>query len=969
MSISKTGKTGPTAGLIDYLVRESDAKIIGGNLPLTKRAMLAQSSAWNRLRPELQSNTIHLIESYAPDEQVSDEIAVRRAEEKLKRLDLKNVPFSVIRHTDKEHYQHIHILASRIRLDGSVFDDSNLALRSIVITKELDAEFGMQQTPFYFRAKRTRRQEYEMMRRTGEDSNNEMLCKLIDRAVEQSGANLENFLLNLEREEIGFWLYLNESQTGIKGISFDCRQTNHANGIKGSQLGDGYSFSSLAKRIDYDEQNDFPQLVEKYSLVAKSALPATKKKSRKNSDADTFVLIFRPIVNSFDRDEKSEELIENFLDKKPSHSNDFQSSAVSEITRAEVGTEETEKTNVEVSKNKISAANWSSLDDSFEGNQADINTIKRIEKNEFNKFKNTAASNSPETNLSEVKTGELVIIPDAGDATGLEVFRLGYEQPKFSDPKIDFSRKDTAENGSVRVCDDGGISKAVNYKIETDEAASVPSPEIVKTLQNEIDYARESSTTFSEFLIELQLQGTVCLPENDDSGKTIDLIFIKQEIDVSSGELEEYYQFPALVEKLDYPDRSNFISASPPFDYYTFQAEAVSLHDKPLSEYWWKMKAEADEAGRVKVNPAAFELLRCVYQHTFQKDIEDIKNIESSFDKPSDVGRFLETLDVIEKSNVIYEESITSVSKIIKESRQTLGNGTLIFTADGASKPPIINSDLSADDSQKQLREEPLTIRKRDEENSKSSRYEIEAARQLGRELVAELAFKAALCNQNKFIENVDDKRFQITVHIGRGKEAREISRADLRRECLVIAQGNVAETKKVGLLQGIAADEGISLEKAEQNQLRREIQKARKFQNHSADALERMITLEGEKLSEETKRADLHFQREKSKTAVMAEQSGIINTQKIKPLLPPEIVWLEQVRAVARGDAETFTMLEGLHQATGLPRPNAVYARLRAAEAITAMQIRADEKIALENLQPEREASKIVVNLRRENG
>lgn len=973
MSISKAGKTGPTAGLIDYLVRELDAKIIGGNLPLTKRAILAQSAAWNRLRPDLQSNTVHLIESYALGEEVSDAIAVKRAEEKLKRLELKNVPFLVIRHTDKDHYQHVHILASRIRLDGSVFDDSNLALRSIVITKELDAEFGMRETPFYFRAKRTRRQEYEMMRRTGANSNNKMLCERIDWAAEQSGGSFEIFLLNLDRKEVGFRLYLNDTRTSIRGISFDCRHTNHQ-GIGGRKLGDGYKFTELSERIGYDKRKDFSNLLEKYALVNESALPGANKKPRKKVSTDVFVLVSRSMINSFDHDEKSEELLENFLGEQTFYSNGFQASTITKISRTETEMQEAAETKTKDSQNENSKTNWSLLNDSFEGNQTDADVTNKVQKIAAGEIKNMTVGEIAETNLIEIESSKLAGISDANDATRSGNFRAATKQPETFVFDADSSQKIDEKNSSVKVGDSSEIREKINNKTATDETDSTPSAKFLKILQNEIDRARESSTHFSEFLTELQLREIICLPENDAAGKTVDLIFIKQGIDVSSGELEENYHFPALVEKLDYQDRSNFISTSSlPFDDDAFRAETIALRDKPLSEYWWKMKAETDEGGRVKINPAAFELLRSVYQHTFQRDIEDVKNIENLFDKPTDTDRFLESLDLIENNNVVYKESIASISKSIREGRQTLGNDNLILTAGEASKPPTqnLNLDLLSKKFQEALGEKSQNIieSQSEEDKSKPANNRTETAHQLGRELAAELSFKAAFHNQNEFAENIDDARFEIIVDIGKGKETREISRADLRRECLAIAQGKLADTKKEGFLRGIAEDERISIEEAEQKQFKREISKAQKFQMPWINALEKRLTSESQNLSEKTKQANLHFQHEKSRTALMAERDSAENIKEIKLHLEPETIWLEQTRAAARGDAEAFIMLETLHRANDLPRPNAVYARLLAQEAVLQMRVRANEKIALEHFQIGEEKNKIVVNLRCQNG
>ena len=83
-----------------------------------------------------------------------------------------------------------------------------------------------------------------------------------------------------------------------------------------------------------------------------------------------------------------------------------------------------------------------------------------------------------------------------------------------------------------------------------------------------------------------------------------------------------------------------------------------------------------------------------------------------------------------------------------------------------------------------------------------------------------------------------------------------------------------------------------------------------------------------------------------------------------------PEIVWVEQNKAVRRGDAETFDRLEEVQRQSGLPRPNLVFARLKAMEAIADSrdrQIKADltRWMTDKNFGDE----KVIVNFRREDG
>jgi hypothetical protein len=56
---------------------------------------------------------------------------------------LEKNQFIVTRHTDTEH-EHIHILANRIRFDGSVTSDSQDYKRQEALMRELERDYGLQ---------------------------------------------------------------------------------------------------------------------------------------------------------------------------------------------------------------------------------------------------------------------------------------------------------------------------------------------------------------------------------------------------------------------------------------------------------------------------------------------------------------------------------------------------------------------------------------------------------------------------------------------------------------------------------------------------------------------------------------------------------------------------------------------------------------------------------------------------------
>lgn len=486
MAISKAGMTGHSYGGIFYAMREKDAEVIGGTFYGDKRDILAQSAAWNRTRPDVQCNMAHLVESYNLDEQVSDETIVARCQEKLKRLGFEDCPYLFVKHTDKEHL-HVHTLVSRIRADGSIVDVSNIALRAIAVTKELDAEFGMHQTPFHFRAGRVGRKECEMMKRKGEDSQNEILRNIIEKAAQRSEKSFEKFLTNLEREEVGFWLYLNEDQTDVKGITFDCRKTGHTKGVSGSRIGTGFGFPTLSKHVGYDKEKNFPKLIEKYQLKPKSEIQPKSKNSKRSDGKEAYILVYDPVSSSIKNEDKAGNISEKNLEDNASGLTDFKPIEMLK-TQVENPLEKNEsQPEFRAAKTETVAVDFSPVNSSPKSIAESENQITIIEKNDAEEFTESAKSE--------------------------DIFIKGREAKLF------YKTADEDTDG------------------ETTKDNLQATIRFVKSLQNKIDRAQDSAETFSGFLQNLQSNKIICLPEIDDDRRVFDFVFIKKGIAVSSGEL------------------------------------------------------------------------------------------------------------------------------------------------------------------------------------------------------------------------------------------------------------------------------------------------------------------------------------------------------------------------------------------------------------------------------------------------
>jgi hypothetical protein len=141
----------------EYVLEKEKAELLDTNmLGTSPRQMSMEVAAIRRMRPNLQHATLHVIFAlpYRNDEggnavereNLADEQAIELVTKWREAMLVTNCLYFLARHSDKTH-NHFHLVACRIRLDGSVVDDSWDYRRSEVVVRQLEKEFGLSATP------------------------------------------------------------------------------------------------------------------------------------------------------------------------------------------------------------------------------------------------------------------------------------------------------------------------------------------------------------------------------------------------------------------------------------------------------------------------------------------------------------------------------------------------------------------------------------------------------------------------------------------------------------------------------------------------------------------------------------------------------------------------------------------------------------------------------------------------------
>ena len=261
---AKVSRGGGFRGALNYVfdvgkeaTHTKNAERVGGNMAGNDpRELSREFSAVRQLRPDIGKPVWHCSLSLPPGERLSAEKWEAVAADFMQRMgfDQTNTPWVAVRHQDTDK-DHIHIVASRVGLDGKVWLGQWEARRAIEATQELEHTHGLTLTPGLGDARAERRKltdkEINMAVRTGDEPPRQRLQRLLDEAVKDKPTAPE---LAERLQAAGVGVRANLASTGrMNGFSFEVAGV----AFKGSDLGKGYTWAGLQKAgVTYDEARD-----------------------------------------------------------------------------------------------------------------------------------------------------------------------------------------------------------------------------------------------------------------------------------------------------------------------------------------------------------------------------------------------------------------------------------------------------------------------------------------------------------------------------------------------------------------------------------------------------------------------------------------------------------------------------------------------------------------------------------------
>jgi hypothetical protein len=286
--IGKQFKNQSFRSTLEYVLGKEKATMIDSNMGGTTPVQLTREfGAVRRFRPNLQRACAHVILSIPHrdvshdkgeyHEHLEDEQYTEIAQHWLKSMkflgdELNQSQYVVARHHDTNH-EHIHIIASRIRMNGSVVPDSWDYRRSEVILRQLEKEYGLEavscssdsvaqrvqeesgfETTVSNRHSQTQKQKHHS---SNQPPITQLLADIIDAATKDQ-PTVTQLIQRLQQQGVVVHPQFNAVGLFKEAIAFEMNDVK----IGGYKLGSAYSFPGLQKKrgVSYNPERDLPAI-------------------------------------------------------------------------------------------------------------------------------------------------------------------------------------------------------------------------------------------------------------------------------------------------------------------------------------------------------------------------------------------------------------------------------------------------------------------------------------------------------------------------------------------------------------------------------------------------------------------------------------------------------------------------------------------------------------------------------------
>ncbi|NER27630.1 MAG: relaxase/mobilization nuclease domain-containing protein [Symploca sp. SIO1C4] len=252
-------------GLLNYLTSKEGAELIGGNMVgTTPRELAAEFRFSRRLNPNLSRAVYHASLSLPKQEWLSQDQWNSLVEDYLKGMGFDYNQYCLFQHHDREH-EHVHIVASRIRLDGTTVSESWDYVRSEKLLRQLEKQYGLEapqvsesgkRAPTTGQKRRQMREQLEYFRGERNTAPEPTVGEKLQDAIDQATTDELTMPQLINRlKDTGIDAKVSYYSTGrVQGITYGLEGLR----FSGTKLGKAYTFPGLQRHrgVSYESSQD-----------------------------------------------------------------------------------------------------------------------------------------------------------------------------------------------------------------------------------------------------------------------------------------------------------------------------------------------------------------------------------------------------------------------------------------------------------------------------------------------------------------------------------------------------------------------------------------------------------------------------------------------------------------------------------------------------------------------------------------
>ena len=173
-----------------------------------------------QLRPTVNRPVYHVSLSLDPKEKLSEGDWEEVAHKYLKEMGFENSQFVAVKHSDR-HHSHLHIVTSKVDLNGKIVNTDFDYFRSQKVIRNLEREYGIKQLRSSWELDRRQQPQHEiqLLSKTWDNSVRRHLQKTVDEITDfQSPLTVPQLLKELGDRDISHQIhYFNDGNNkGIK---------------------------------------------------------------------------------------------------------------------------------------------------------------------------------------------------------------------------------------------------------------------------------------------------------------------------------------------------------------------------------------------------------------------------------------------------------------------------------------------------------------------------------------------------------------------------------------------------------------------------------------------------------------------------------------------------------------------------------------------------------------------------------